>query len=410
MEQLVHMTQERHQSPCWRNSIIAAGMILAMGTVQVLEAAPEDRRQAKRLHDRLAGTPPSPAVLDDMESLISAGNETQAALNIMNGQGIYQSSAKHFYSTTVKNMVTPWTNEAQTVFAPLNDYTATVIGMIRDDVPFNSLLSADLIYVGSGISGLPGYSVDNNNHYEFLEDQHADLSDTSVLISQSQSAVTGLPASATAGILTTRAAARAFFIDGTNRAMYRFTMLNHLCNDLEQIKDASRSPDRIQQDVTRSPGGDSRIFMTACQGCHTGMDPLNQAFAYYNYEYNGDMESGRLVYTPNSVQGKYLINSNNFETGYITTDDSWVNYWREGANSVLGWSPGLPGSGNGAKSMGQELANSDAFASCQVKKVFKSVCFREPSAAELTGVTASFKADYNLKNVFAEAAVACMGN
>jgi hypothetical protein len=282
--------------------------------------------------------------------------------------------------------------------------------MIRDDVPFNSLLSADLIYVGSGISGLPGYSVDNNNHYEFLEDQHADLSDTSVLISQSQSAVTGLPASATAGILTTRAAARAFFIDGTNRAMYRFTMLNHLCNDLEQIKDASRSPDRIQQDVTRSPGGDSRIFMTACQGCHTGMDPLNQAFAYYNYEYNGDMESGRLVYTPNSVQGKYLINSNNFETGYITTDDSWVNYWREGANSVLGWSPGLPGSGNGAKSMGQELANSDAFASCQVKKVFKSVCFREPSAAELTGVTASFKADYNLKNVFAEAAVACMGN
>jgi hypothetical protein len=45
-----------------------------------------------------------------------------------------------------------------------------------------------------------------------------------------------------------------------------------------------------------------------------------------------------------------------------------------------------------------------------VKKVFKSVCFREPSAAELTGVTASFKADYNLKNVFAEAAVACMGN
>lgn len=406
----MHMTQERHQSPRWRNSILAAGMILAMGSVQVLEAAPEDRRQAKRMHDRLAGTPPSPAVLDDMESLISAGNETQAALNIMNGQGIYQSSAKHFYSTTVKNMVTPWTNEAQTVFAPLNDYTATVIGMVRDNVPFNSLLSADLIYVGSGISGLPAYSVDNNNHYEFLEDQGADLSDTSVLISQSQSAVTGLPASATAGILTTRAAARAFFIDGTNRAMYRFTMLNHLCNDLEQIKDASRSPDRIQQDVTRSPGGDSRIFMTACQGCHTGMDPLNQAFAYYNYEYNGDMESGRLVYTPNSVQGKYLINSNNFETGYITTDDSWVNYWREGANSVLGWSPSLPGSGNGAKSMGQELANSDAFASCQVKKVFKSVCFREPSAAELTGVTASFKADYNLKNVFAEAAVACMGN
>jgi hypothetical protein len=202
--------------------------------------------------------------------------------------------------------------------------------------------------------------------------------------------------------------------------MYRFTMLNHLCNDLEQIKDSSRSSDRIQQDVTRSPGGDSRIFMNACQGCHTGMDPLNQAFAYYNYEYSGDMESGRLVYTNGSVQGKYLINPDNFKQGYITTDDSWINYWREGPNSVLGWNNSLPGRGNGAKTMGQELANSDAFASCQVKKVFKTVCFREPTPAELsdvdsgipgTAVTAKFiNSGYDMKQVFAHAAVACMGN
>ena len=46
-----------------------------------------------------------------------------------------------FYNVTLKNIVTPWTNRDQTVFVPLNDYTATVIGMVRDDVPFNTALS-----------------------------------------------------------------------------------------------------------------------------------------------------------------------------------------------------------------------------------------------------------------------------
>ena len=60
-----------------------------------------------------------------------------------------------FYAVTLKNLVTPWTNRDQTVFAPLNDYTATVIGMVRDDVPFNQLLSADILYVGDAGLGLP---------------------------------------------------------------------------------------------------------------------------------------------------------------------------------------------------------------------------------------------------------------
>jgi hypothetical protein len=93
-----------------------------------------------------------------------------------------------------------------------------------------------------------------------------------------------LPPDATAGVITTRAAARAFFSAGTNRAMFRFTLINHMCNDLEQVADVSLPPDRIRQDVSRSPGGDSRVFLNNCVGCHTGMDPMTQAFAYYNYE------------------------------------------------------------------------------------------------------------------------------
>ena len=99
-----------------------------------------------------------------------------------------------------------------------------------------------------------------------------------------QTAVYGTPAAATAGAITTRAAAEAFFIAGTNRAMFRFTLMNHMCMDMEQVHDTSIAPDRIRQDVSRSPGGDSRVFLNNCIGCHAGMDPLAQAFAYYNFD------------------------------------------------------------------------------------------------------------------------------
>jgi hypothetical protein len=74
----------------------------------------------------------------------------------------------------------------------------------------------------------------------------------------------------------------------------------------------------------------------------------------------------------------------------------------------------LPGSGTGAKSLGQELAASSAFAQCQVQKVFQAVCFRTPQnqadrnqiATMVSGFTAG---GYKLKQVFAESAVYCMG-
>jgi hypothetical protein len=74
----------------------------------------------------------------------------------------------------------------------------------------------------------------------------------------------------------------------------------------------------------------------------------------------------------------------------------------------------LPGSGNGAASMAQELAYSEAFAQCQVKNVFKNVCLREPSdsadRAEVVSIVTSFKnSGYQLKRVFADSAAYCMG-
>lgn len=375
-------------------------LLLAMTLCAITVAFAGPREQAKRMHDRIAGVPPSAAVLDQMAADIAAGRPIDAANRALD------SSA--FYNVTLKNMVAPWTNREQSVFVPLNDYTATVIGMVRDDVPFNTVLSEDIIYVGEGVSGVAGYSPASNDHYEQLESRGADL--RAVLQRRTQSGLNGIPAAATAGIVTTRAAAQSFFIAGTNRAMFRFTLMNHMCRDLEQAMDTTLPTDRIRQDVSRSPGGDARVFLNNCVGCHTGMDPLAQAYAYYHY----DETQGRLVYTAGQVQTKYFNNADTFRPGFVTPDDAWENRWRRNNNRVIGWDSALPGRGNGAKSMGQELANSSAFAQCQVEKVFRTVCFRAPSnagdRARVQTVTGQFRSsNYNLKRVFAETAAYCMG-
>jgi len=386
--------------------VVVAALIIATCGLLTNVAHADSRDQAKRIHDRLAGVMPDETVLGFMADDIDDGNPQAAAMRAMDNP--------NFYSVTLKNWATPWTNRDQTMFAPLNDYTATVIGMVRDDVGFDQLLSANLVYHANGAQAngqtAPDYSSANNAHYEFLENNGVDL--MTELTADSQTQVSGLPDNATAGIMTTRAAAAAFFVAGTNRAMFRYTLLNHMCDDLEQVKDITRSPDRIRQDVSRSPGGDSRIWMNNCIGCHAGMDPMAQAFAYYNF----DEASGQMVYTPGMVQPKYFINGETFAPGFITPDDSWDNYWRTGQNQLLGWDPSLTGSGNGAKSMGEELAKSDAFASCQVEKAFRLACLRDPTDSadrqKVSDMTAVFKTtgSYQMKPVFAEAAAYCMGD
>jgi hypothetical protein len=392
--------------PMRRLATVAGALALLGGNAF---AAGPNADQATRMYNRIAGIPPTAAQLAQM---MSAADPVTAAL--------IATQDPAFYNNTIRNMAAPWTNRDQSVFVPLNDYTATVVGMVRDNVPFNTLLSADLVYIADSAAGAPAYSTMNNDMYQSMDDNNVDLK--AHLVPSTQSALTGIPAAATAGIWTTRGGASAFFINGTNRAQFRFTMLNHLCNDMQTVMDITRPPDRIRQDVTRSPGGVSTLFLTNCIGCHSGMDPMAQAFAYYNFSYNVATDpmgaAGQLVYTAGQVQPKYHINNTNFPQGFSTPDDSWINRWRSGPNQVLGWSAALPGSGNGAKALGQELESSAAFASCQVTRVFKDVCLRAPVTtgaggdfAQVASMMASFQAhNYSLRQPFAEAAAYCMGN
>jgi hypothetical protein len=389
----------------WMRASAVAGTLLLLSATALAGAPNAD--QATRMYNRIAGVPPTPAQLAQMTA---SPDSVSAALLATHDPS--------FYNNTIRNMAAPWTNRDQSVFVPLNDYTATVVGMVRDDVPFNTLLSADLVYIGAA-GGIPAYSPANNDMYQTMDNNNIDLSSKANLVSSTQSALTGIPAAATAGVMTTRAGANAFFMDGTNRRMFRFTMMNHLCNDLQTVMDITRPPDRIRQDVTRSPGGASSLFLNNCVGCHSGMDPMAQAFAYYNFNYNAATDptgaAGQLVYTAGQVQPKYHINNTNFPQGFSTQNDNWINHWRTGPNEILGWAAGGSGTGNGAKSLGQELESSAAFTSCQVTRVFKYVCLRAPNtpqdAGQITSMIASFKANnYSLRQPFAEAAAYCQGN
>src|SRR5688572_11279568 len=137
----------------WR-LFVALAVILSGASIAL--AAP--REQAARIHDRLAGVPADEATLSAMAATLP-GNPTAAANIAMDNP--------NFYAVTLKNFAAPWTNRDQSAFVPLNDYITLVIGMVRDNVPFNQILSGNLLYVANGVSPAP--AANSNAHFEALE-------------------------------------------------------------------------------------------------------------------------------------------------------------------------------------------------------------------------------------------------
>ena len=425
-------------------TVAALGMFIGAGGIlsTVYAATPQQYDQAKRIHERLTGVPPTQTDLDAMAALIEANDAAGAARYAV------ETSERRgeFYTTRLKNFFVQYTNLEDSMLPPLNDAAATMIGMVRDGVPFDQVLYGDVLYVPASSFG--AYSRTDNSAYENLEQAHADLSSSANLAATTQSGTSPVRGSGAkhAGVTTTRAWGEAYYSAGTNRRVWRGISMNFLCRDLEEVKDTTGVPDRIRQDVSRSPGGDSSIFLNSCIGCHIGMDPLTGAFAYYEWLDNDpdDLFNGELVYNSTIVHNpqadppvkhKYLINAGSFPEGYITRDDNWVNYWRQGKNKELGWgvhqisNPAIGGGqppnvftdpqgdnngGNGPASLGQEVASSEAFAVCQVERVYKHVCLQDPISAhqaQLATIKDNFVAagTFNMKNVFVETAALCKG-
>ena len=349
------------------------------------------------MHTRITGVPPSATDLNNMANLIQIGNPEAAANVAMNH--------KNFYNSTLKNWASRWTNVDQTPRVDLNDYSATVIGMIRDDIPFNQVLYGNILYSSGAVSGvtIAPYATNTNDHYKDLDDNNVDLKVN--LVQRVQSTMNGI--TDTAGVLTTRAAGEAFYSAGTNRRVGRFAFMNFLCRDYEALHDINLTDYHVRRDIDRAPGGDSRTFKNTCVGSHAGQDALADAFSYF------DFVDDELVHTPGTVPTK--VNENIlFSDGWESTTDSWLNLWATGQNASLGWR-GVQ-SGNGIKSYGTMLSASRAFSECITEQVYKLICLKtaetqtEKSMQEALVNDFEGAGNYNMKRLIGKTAAQCMGN
>lgn len=357
------------------------------------------REMAWKLHNRIAGVPPSPMTLDQMENEIR-NNNAEAAARIAIAKPT-------FINIVMKNWVKSWSNREQTNRVDFNDHTATLLGIIRDNIGFDQALYGDVYYTVVGSN--QAYAPNSNAHYQSAEAQRLDFSNPAVLVPDSQTTRLGLPANAVSGVITTRKSGESFFQAGTNRRVNRFTFMNMLCNDYESLHDVTVPQQWIGQDVERTPGGDSRTFLNKCAGCHAGQDSMRGAYAYYDYNNN------MITYTPNTVAAK--INRNVlYSAGHRTTDDRWENMWglhSQQNQNKLGFRGQL--SGNGAKSLNQMLARSEGFANCMAKKVFELVCMKEPvntdDKAFVQSQARAFEAGgYKMKELIVKTSVGCIAN
>jgi|GEM_PF-1663715 len=294
---------------------------------------------ANHLYQRLTGIPPSQVILDQMTNDIMAGHVDKAALVAID------SSDLGFYKNTLVGMFTPLSNEDHDPQRPLSDFTATVVGLIINNKPFNQALYANVIYTPTDDLQTYFFKDPNNNnqitsiHYNgnpltrisnttgFLDEfgnrldvpkvravlrtnglsgdrryedniTYLDLQNNvpdwpREMVARSQTEVFSqlrsgrqVQAEDVAGLITSREMANANFSAGTNRVTIKNIASDFFCKDLTQLQDATAADDFVRRDVDRSPNGDSRVYQNTCRSCHAGMDGLANAFSYFDFQTN----------------------------------------------------------------------------------------------------------------------------
>lgn len=338
-----------------------------------------------------------------------------------------------FLNVTVKNFGLQMSTREETIRLPLNDFTAAIIGVTRDETDARELLYGNFYYRGpDSVNGktIPSNLYSNflisNSHYENLDDGRIDFGSVLTRVNgqkvvqsfRSDEALEVLVDNPDpAGVLTSRTWIEAHAVAGTNRRPVEYTFREFLCIPIEQWADATASDIRIGRDVDRFPGGEHVKFQTTCKACHTGMDGFRGAWARWDFRNNTmimSLVNGSGANSTTRVMNKMNQNSSVYPGGYVTRDESWVNNAVLGTNATtFGWR-GLDGrspasEGKGVNSFGRLVANSQRFSTCMSKRVFEAVC-RKSLGPEDLGV---FKAmgtqfegmNYNLKRLFQLAAL-----
>ena len=346
--------------------------------------------EAKRLLERIAGikVPGDHALIAPMKAHIENNRWYEAAELAL--------SHPSFLNVTVKQMALKMSTREETIQIPLNDFTATFIGVVRDGIDARQLLTGNFQYLGDTSrvpasltvrSEFDSHIVRSNDHFADLDALSINLSEVlkmnpgqMILQSRSNTIVYNPDP---AGVLTSRAFMGAHAIAGTNRRPVEYTFRQFLCAPIEEWADSAASDARIGRDIDRYPGGDHTRFQVSCKGCHTVMDGFRGAFAKWDFSSNAiinrDVQINSAGNPETGVVGKMGNNNSVFPQGFVTRDNSFVNNANGVANQEkFGWR-GDSQTGFGVKDFGRMIASSQRFSECMVERVFESVCRKEIS-------------------------------
>ena len=379
--------------------------------------------KASLLFRRLAGvrTPLDDPRIMSMASLLSQGKKAEAAK--------IATEDPNFYNITVAHMGNKMATREETYRTTLNDFSATIVGITRDEIDAREMLFADYFYMAGPTKAAVANNMisdilKSNQHYDDLVAKRYSLK--RVLEKTPQMAIAGnagrqIQAATTAvlhpdaaGVLSSRAFLGAHALAGTNRRIIEYTMRQFACIPIEQWADTTGSDNRVGRDVDRYPGGENAKYATTCKGCHSNMDAMRGAVAKIEWNGSNVILGDIFNFGGNGVVGKINRNQDVYPQGYVYRDGSWLNNAIRGANaSFFGWRG--PTTGSGLKSWGKMISNSKAFPKCMVQKVYRQVCKREVSPFEEQFVkdqAITFEAQgYNMKSLFEQVAVApeCLG-
>src|ERR1700754_5232760 len=125
-------------------ALCALALISLLGSTVAAAQTPSPAQQGVLLYTRITGVPPTGANLTTVTNSANGGDFAGVAtLAVQQPQ---------FYNVTLRNIFAAESNRDNSVFVPLNDYIVTAIGMVHDDVPYNTALSADVLYTLKGVS------------------------------------------------------------------------------------------------------------------------------------------------------------------------------------------------------------------------------------------------------------------
>lgn len=292
----------------------------ALATTPVeTHSAEEYKPLARRLFERITGVK------------IAQGDVRVSKMAILLANGKPNSAIQialkdpAFTNVRARNFALQLSNKANSLNVNLDDMSALITGIIRDDIDFREILTADYHYELSnghsyknnfnlllenafaeseglylskdyattadrrlpdlflGLVKMPGIYVPIsyntgklNKIYSKPGSKDASLIDESVVHTERHPDP--------AGVLTTRGFASSQYSGGTNRRPVEYVVRNFLCSSMGEIANNMASDAYVGKDVSRFPGGNHQTYLNSCKSCHTVMDSFRGAFAKSDFK------------------------------------------------------------------------------------------------------------------------------